>query len=140
LRDTKVIAPLLAYPTHRVKDCLIQSECSTAQMWLHLRIEDKIAVSSRRSNRCSDRGDREKNTLRMHTILVPQATTNHLTPFLDCDPSIAALGCPKKMMLLERSTIKVLICFTDAIAVWARLGFKPWSSSQAALSSGSMNP
>jgi hypothetical protein len=53
----------------------------------------------------------------LHTTPAPQATANHLAPFLDCDPSIqvAALGCPKKMMLfkLERSAIKVLICFTD---------------------------
>lgn len=97
-------------------------------------------IASRRSNRCSDTGDRGKDTFHMvalHTAPVSQATTNRLTLFLDCDPSIAALSCPKKMMLLERLAIKVLIYFTDA--AWARLSFKPWSSSQAAPSSGSIN-
>ena len=98
-------------------------------------------ITRAQSSRYTDREDVGQNILHKaswYRLPAPQASAFRPTPACGCTPSIASLDYPKipsSTKILNQNDADSL---TDAVR--ARLAFKPWSSSHAALSSGSMRP
>jgi len=98
-------------------------------------------ITDAQSSWCNDREGVGQNTL--HTVSwymlpAPRASTFHPMPARGCIPSTASLDYPKIPSSRKILNQKNAGSLTDAVR--ARLAFRPWSSSHAALSSGSMRP